>query len=295
VPYVGRFAPSPTGPLHLGSLTTAVASYLEARTRGGRWLLRIEDVDSTRTVAGAADEILHTLTSLGFEWDGPVIYQCQRTSTYLAALARLQLSGQIYECGCTRSMLAESGAAGGYPGTCRAGAQGIAPYALRLRVDETASEQIEDGVRGHCSFDLRTLGDPVLRRRDGLIAYQLAVVVDDAEAGITHIVRGADLLESTAWQRCLQRALGLPTPLYTHVPLVMDADGAKLSKSRQAVTPNASRAEPWLYQALQLLRQQPPAALRFAPASQIWQWATHNWHLEHLGLSPILYYSQRGE
>lgn len=293
MPYVGRFAPSPTGRLHLGSLTTAVASYLEARSQQGRWLLRIEDVDTTRTVSGAADEMVRTLASLGFEWDGPIVYQSQRTGAYGDALAKLHLQGLIYECGCTRRTLADADTAGGYPGTCRTGTSGAAPFALRLRLDDT-SELIDDALRGSCSIDLRALGDPVIRRRDGLFAYQLAVVVDDADAGVTHIVRGADLLDSSAWQRCLQRALGLPLPVYTHVPLVTDADGGKLSKSTHAVPLDAKQAGTWLFRALELLRQQPPPELQNLPVAEIWPWAISNWRLRNLGLSPFLYYSRRG-
>lgn len=293
MPYVGRFAPSPTGRLHLGSLTTAVASYLEARSHHGRWLLRIEDVDTTRTVSGAADEMVRTLASLGFEWDGPIVYQSLRGDAYSEALSRLQLQGLIYECGCTRRTLADADTAGGYPGTCRTVTNGAAPFALRLRIDDT-SELIDDALRGSCSIDLRALGDPVIQRRDGLFAYQLAVVVDDAAAGVTHIVRGADLLDSSAWQRRLQRALGLPFPVYTHVPLVTDAQGGKLSKSAHAVPLDPGQAGAWLFRALELLRQQPPAELQSHPVAGIWQWAKSNWQLRNLGLSPFLYYSRRG-
>ncbi|WP_029364051.1 tRNA glutamyl-Q(34) synthetase GluQRS [Herbaspirillum lusitanum] len=242
--YVGRFAPSPSGPLHAGSLAAAMASYLDARVHGGRWLLRIEDIDETRTVDGAAHEIETALHTLGMRWDGPVLVQSERKQRYLDACTRL--SGHVYPCGCTRKEIADSslgtGADGAaiYPGTCRHGlAPGKQARTVRLRVPDTGEENEEisfmDRWLGRQRQHLATqAGDFVLKRADGFWAYQLAVVVDDAEQGVTHVVRGADLLGSTARQIYLQRLLGYPTPAYLHVPLVLHNDGEKLSKQNGA-------------------------------------------------------------
>ena len=235
----GRFAPSPTGPLHFGSLAAALASWLDARAAGGRWLVRIEDLDSPREQPGAADEILRTLERLGLCWDGPVLFQSARKPFYERAIRRLER--HCYPCGCTRREIADSSlglAADGaqiYPGTCRDGlAPGRAPRALRLRVpDEEVA--FDDRVQGRITQQLaREVGDFVLRRADGPFAYQLAVVVDDAAQGVTDVVRGADLLDSTARQIHLQKLLGLPTPRYLHIPAVIDAGGEKLSKQTEA-------------------------------------------------------------
>jgi glutamyl-Q tRNA(Asp) synthetase len=286
--YVGRFAPSPTGRLHLGSLATALGSFLEARNRGGRWLLRIEDLDTARTVPGAAEDILATLRLLGLEWDGPVVYQTQRSAAYLAALESLQRQGLVYGCSCTRRELAESDPGRGYPGTCRSGARGPPPLALRLRLDDQAIEAFDDRLQGHCSYRLSSLGDPIIRRRDGLFAYQLAVVVDDADAGVTDVVRGADLLGSSPWQRVLQRALGLPHPTLCHLPLITAATGQKLSKSRSAVSLDPRRAPDWLLLALGLLHQHPPPELSGQPVPQIIEWAVAHWNPESLrGLATL--------
>jgi len=229
----GRFAPSPSGPLHFGSLVAALASWLDARAAGGRWLVRIEDLDQPRVQRGAADEILRTLDRLGLCWDGEVIFQSRRTALYEQALTRLE---GTYLCACSRREIADSAlalAADGaqvYPGTCRAGLPaGRSARALRVRVAGTVS--FVDRVQGSLSQDLaREVGDFVLRRADGQFAYQLAVVVDDADQGVSDVVRGADLLDSTPRQLYLQRLLGLPTPRYLHVPVALDASGDKLSK-----------------------------------------------------------------
>jgi len=243
--YVGRFAPSPSGPLHAGSLAAAVASYLDARAHDGRWLLRIEDVDEIRTIAGAANAFLTTLQALGMHWDGPVITQSTRTHYYQSACE--QLGKHVYACACSRKEIADSrlglasDGAAIYPGNCRHGVPtGKIARALRLRVPDI-SEQTQECIRfedrwlGWQTQHLATeVGDFVLKRADGFWAYQLAVVVDDAAQGVTHIVRGADLLDSTARQIYLQRLLGYPTPAYLHVPLVTGSDGEKLSKQNGA-------------------------------------------------------------
>ena len=253
--YTGRFAPSPSGPLHMGSLIAAAASWLDARAAGGRWLVRIEDLDRARCMPGAADAILRTLERLGLHWDGEVLYQSRRLERYRAALA--ELASHTYWCGCTRREIADSSlglAADGahiYPGTCRAGT--ARKRALRVR---TTMEPIAfvDRVQGQCDQVLeRDIGDFVLYRADGLFAYQLAVVVDDAAQGITDVVRGADLLDSTPRQIYLQRLLGLPTPRYLHVPVALDAAGEKLSK-QSAAAPIEADAHA-LRQALRFLGQ----------------------------------------
>lgn len=258
--YVGRFAPSPTGPLHFGSLIAALASWLDARAAGGRWLVRIEDLDAPRVQPGAADGILHTLDRLGLGWDAAVIYQSKRAASYRSALAALE--EHTYWCGCTRREIADSAlglAADGaqiYPGTCRAGvAAGKVPRALRLR---TAGEKISytDRVQGPQVQQLdRQIGDFVLLRADGQFAYQLAVVVDDAEQGVTDVVRGADLLDSTPRQIHLQRLLGTTTPRYLHVPAAVNAAGEKLSKQTGARAVETARAEQTLRRALAFLGQ----------------------------------------
>lgn len=207
--YVGRFAPSPTGSLHLGSLLAAVGSFVDARHHGGRWLVRMEDLDTARVIPGCADEMLRTLEAFGLTWDGTVEYQSRRKPHYLQALSELTARNLTFRCSCTR---AERSPQGGYPGTCRAGPRRAGPTATRFRVEDQRVG-FEDRIQGECSFDLRQLGDVVVRRRDGVFAYQLAVVVDDALQGVTDVVRGADLLDNTPWQLALQRALGLPTPV----------------------------------------------------------------------------------
>jgi glutamyl-Q tRNA(Asp) synthetase len=241
--YIGRFAPSPTGPLHKGSLVAALASFLDARAHRGQWLVRIEDIDEGRTVEGAAENILHCLDAFGMRRDGEVVWQSRRKPLYEAAFQRL--GGHVYACGCTRKEIADSrvglasDGAAVYPGTCRRGlAQGKTARAYRLRVPDDASECIsfEDRWVGTVTQHLATeVGDFVLKRADGFWAYQLAVVVDDAEQGVTHVVRGADLLDSTPRQIYLQRLLGVPTPRYLHVPVVTNAAGEKLSKQTGAL------------------------------------------------------------
>ena len=232
----GRFAPSPTGPLHLGSLVAAAGSWLFARAAGGRWLVRMEDLDAPRVVPGSADEILGALRRYGLEWDGDVVQQSQRTALYERALSALRERDLVYDCGCSRAELqraasAPLGAEAIYPGTCRNGlAPGRAPRAVRFRAPE-GTIAFDDRVQGRMEEDVSArTGDFVIKRADGPFAYQLAVVVDDAKQGVTQVVRGGDLLSSTARQIALQRALGLPTPEYVHLPLVVNAEGAKLGK-----------------------------------------------------------------
>ena len=258
--YAGRFAPSPTGPLHFGSLVAALASWLDARAANGRWLVRMEDLDRPRVQPGAAAEILRALERLGLEWDGEVEYQSRRAALYQAALE--QIRAHSYWCCCTRREIADSSlglasdGAAIYPGTCRRGLPpGKPPRALRLRVDASTIGFV-DRVQGRREQVLsRDVGDFVLYRADGQFAYQLAVVVDDAAQGVTDVVRGADLIDSTARQIFLQRLLGLPTPRYLHVPVAVNAAGEKLSKQTGAEPLDLSRPEQELRRALAFLGQ----------------------------------------
>lgn len=280
--YRGRFAPSPSGPLHFGSLVTAVGSYLDARAHGGEWLLRIDDLDPPRVVPGAADAILRALDAHGFEWDGPVHYQGQRNDAYVAAFEALQRMGAVYACGCTRREIADSivGSPGGavYPGTCRGGlAPGKEARAFRVNT-ERARVEFRDRLQGPIAQDLESeAGDYVVFRADGLFAYQLAVVVDDAEQGITDIVRGSDLLDSTSRQIHLQKLLGLPMPNYLHLPVVVNELGEKLSKQTLAPALDTEHPRPALLGALDFLGQQPPRGLSDAGVAEIWAWAVANW------------------
>jgi glutamyl-Q tRNA(Asp) synthetase len=280
--YRGRFAPSPTGPLHLGSLIAAVGSYLEARSRGGEWLVRMEDLDPPREVPGAAALILRTLEAYGFEWDGAVLYQSTRTDAYEAALKRLAQADMLYSCACTRKEIADSAMQGidgpVYPGTCRNGlAEEKLPRAWRVRVEDRTIG-FDDALQGRISQNLaQDIGDFVLKRADGFYAYQLAVVVDDAEQGITHVVRGADLLDSTPRQIWLQLLLGLPTPQYAHLPVAANAAGEKLSKQTKAEALDLFNPVPALWQSLHFLCQQPPAELLLADTATLWQWALSHW------------------
>jgi len=282
--YIGRFAPSPSGPLHAGSLVAAMASYLDARAHEGQWLLRIEDIDEARTVSGAAHDIEAALHTFGMRWDGPVLIQSQRKQHYRNACDRL--GAHVYACGCSRKEIADSRlgvAADGaaiYPGTCRNGlAPGKIARALRVRVPDRGQDGEEIGFKdrwlGWQSQHLASeAGDFVLKRADGFWAYQLAVVVDDAEQGVTHIVRGADLLESTERQIYLQRLLGYPTPSYLHVPLVKHTDGEKLSKQNGAQALDLSRPLDELNRAAEFLGLEMTTATEVAA---FWELATSAW------------------
>jgi glutamyl-Q tRNA(Asp) synthetase len=260
--YVGRFAPSPTGALHFGSLVAALASWLDARAARGRWLVRMEDLDAPREQQGAADLILRTLERLGLTWDGPVLYQSSRREAYVCALEKLR--AYSYWCGCTRREIADwslgiaADGASIYPGTCRTGvAAGKAARALRIRTGP-APVSFDDRVQGRQTQFLETdVGDFVVYRADGQFAYQLAVVVDDADQGVTDVVRGADLLDSTARQMHLQRLLGFATPRYLHVPAAVNAAGEKLSKQTGAAALDAAHPEQAIRAALRFLGQAP--------------------------------------
>ena len=285
--YRGRFAPSPTGPLHLGSLYTALASFLQARANRGEWLLRIDDVDSLRNIPSAADSILRTLDRHGLHWDGEVVFQSRNLETYQAALVQLESAGLLYSCTCSRQELIALARRdpdqAGYPGICRhQGHDRQKPHALRIKVDG-GTVVFTDELQGEVRQDLAAeIGDFIVRRRDGIYAYHLATVIDDHEAGITEVMRGIDLLESTPRQIHLQRELNLPTPVYRHIPVVLDAQGNKLSKQTGALPVDDAHPSRTLFTLLNLLNQSPPNELQTAPPDEILQWAVATWDVGNL-------------
>lgn len=295
--YVGRFAPSPTGPLHFGSLIAAVASYCEAKLHRGQWLLRMEDLDKTREVPGAASTILQQLEAFGFEWDGTVTYQSQRDSYYAAALDYLKQQNLVYPCTCTRKEIADSSSRTGiegliYPGTCLTHPlKKQAAAAWRIKCPNGALS-FHDAVQGDISQDLKhDIGDFILKRADGLFAYQLAVVVDDAVQGITHVVRGADLLNSTPRQIYLQQMLNYATPSYAHIPVAANAAGEKLSKQTLAAPLDVNSAPLQLFAALEFLGQNPPDALQHESLASIWHWVFANWQLSKVPTLKSIYHA----
>ena len=270
--------------MHFGTLLAAIASYLQARASGGRWLLRIEDIDPPREQPGAADVIVAALASYGFQWDGDVVYQSRSTARHREAAAYLVDSGLAYRCGCSRQDLASvrQGPLGPiYPGTCRAATESKRT-SLRVRTDNEPIE-FHDLLQGPQSQRLEgESGDFVIKRRDGLVAYHLAVVVDDFEQGVTQVVRGIDLLDSTPRHIHLQRLLGYATPEYAHIPVALNASGQKLSKTTGAAPIPRDRPGPVLVAALRALEQSPPEALAFGSVAEIWQWAIEHWTLDTL-------------
>jgi len=283
-PVIGRFAPSPTGPLHFGSLIAALGSWLQARRQGGAWFVRMEDLDKPREQPGAADAILRALEHFGLVWDGEVIYQSQRQELYLATLERLRRDGRLYLCRCSRAEIREQGLRlglpeGVYSGRCRGQHHPFsADGALRLQVEDR-EVGFTDGVQGVYRQSLQNeVGDFVLRRRDGLIAYQLAVVVDDGAQGVSEVVRGSDLLDSTPRQIFLQQCLGLPTPLYRHLPVALAPNGQKLSKQNLAPPlPLDSDPRQALVRALRFLGQRPPAGIELASRDSLLATAIEHW------------------
>jgi glutamyl-Q tRNA(Asp) synthetase len=279
---LARFAPSPTGPLHLGSLLAAVGSYLDARANGARWLVRIEDLDTPRVIPGCADTMLRTLEAFGFEWDGEVLFQSTRREAYREALATLSAAQRTFPCSCSRKDLAAiDDEAAGYPGTCRNGPARSGPTALRFRVGDRPIH-FDDLYLGPQNFDLATCGDVVVERRDGIASYQIAVVLDDAFQQVTRVVRGADLLTSTPWQIDLQQALSLRTPIYGHLPLLLEADGTKLSKSRRALPLDLTAVPEALTSTLTYLSQAPPPDLAHSSIKDVWNWAFAHWQPQAL-------------
>lgn len=291
--YVGRFAPSPTGPLHAGSVIAALGSYLEARRAGGRWLLRIDDIDPPREMPGAVDRILRQLEALGFEWDGPVIHQGERGEIHDEALERLRRQGRVYCCNCSRRSLAKIAPRGPlgpvYPGTCRHRLPPDTPdTALRLRLPE-GRLGLTDTIQGEYALDAVTgIGDPVVRRRDGLRSYHLTNAIDDAALGITAVVRGADLLPSALVQVALQQALSLPAPEWCHLPVLVGPDGEKLSKQTGARPVDEARPLPSLRAAWSHLGQQ---AFAETPASvaEFHALARTNWRPGAIPAGPTCY------
>jgi len=289
--YRGRFAPSPTGPLHKGSLIAAIASYLQARKNNGQWLVRMEDVDELRNVKGAADGILFSLEAFGFEWDENVLFQTARKEAYAEVLQNLKEQNLIYPCNCSRKSLKAKAENGEikmgtlgliYPGTCAdKNFVNLNPkdYAVRIKTpDQTLN--FNDELLGQHSQNLKSeLGDFIIRRRDGLFAYQLAVVVDDAFQNITHVVRGADLLDSTARQIFLQQCLNYPSLQYTHLPLILCDNGDKLSKQTGAQGIGDKADIPLLVDCLKFLGQLPPDELARDSLENVWQWALENWDM----------------
>lgn len=312
--YIGRFAPSPTGPLHFGSLVAAVASYCDAKANSGQWLLRMEDLDKPREMAGAAEDILRTLEAFGFEWDGDtlgskIMYQSQRSAVYAEVLAQLQTKSVIYPCTCTRKEIADSSHLVGiegviYPKTCHkktldlstrdfnASGSRMDTASQRVNVDDAGLISFKDAIQGEISQHLaRVIGDFILKRKDGLFAYQLAVVVDDAAQGVTHVMRGADLLDSTPRQIYLQQLLGYATPQYAHVPVVTNSQGEKLSKQTLAQALEISQANIALFEALSFLGQNPPEEIKNATLDEVWRWAITNWQLANVPKSQTLFKS----
>lgn len=273
--YVGRFAPTPSGPLHFGSLVAALASFLDARAHQGQWLVRIEDIDPPRCQDGASDHILRTLDAFGLHWDGSICYQSQQQQYYLQALAQLQQQDRLYPCICSRSQLQGQTI---YPGNCRdqfipseqASAWRLKVPAMELGFDDLIMPAYEENLS-------QQVGDFILQRKDGLFAYQLAVVVDDAQQGITHIIRGADLYQQTPRQVFLQKCLALPTPSYGHIPLIINNAGQKLSKQNLAQAISASQAPLLMSQALQRLGQNLPSELKGAPVAEQLAWSIAAW------------------
>lgn len=297
LPYRGRFAPSPTGPLHFGSLVAAVASYLDARHHDGSWLVRMEDLDPPREKRGAADDILRTLERFGFEWDERVERQSARADRYAAMLEDLMRDGAAYACACSRREIATIAAAGKegpvYPGTCRTGLRKTAKRAAIRVLTHDRTIRFDDRIQGPCAQQVeRDVGDFVVRRADGLFAYQLAVVADDASQRITHVVRGADLLLSTPRQVHLQNLLGLPQPRYAHIPVVLDAEGRKLSKSDAAHPVDPRHPVDSLRSALIFLGQSPPET---GDLREFWDAAAAAWALERVPRRSRTGYTSRPE
>lgn len=304
--YIGRFAPSPTGPLHFGSLVAAVASYCDAKEHEGKWLVRMEDIDKPREMSGAADDILLTLEAFGFAWDGEIVYQSQRSQLYEKALVQLQAKNVIYPCACTRKEIADSshliGIEGAiYPKTCyqkivnsstsefNASASLMDTASQRINVDDAGLITFKDAIQDEINQQLaRDIGDFILKRKDGFFAYQLAVVVDDAAQGVTHVVRGADLLDSTPRQIYLQQLLGIQTPHYAHVPFATNAQGEKLSKQTLARALDTKRSNIEMFEALSFLGQHPPEEIKNATLDEVWRWAITNWQLANVPKSRSL-------
>lgn len=276
---IGRFAPSPTGPLHFGSLYTALASFLEARSQQGLWLLRIDDLDAPRNIKGSVESILTTLDAFGLHWDGDVVYQSRQRAVYDEILDQLASRQLIYPCTCSRKMLSSDI----YPGHCKDGLVAAeSPHALRIKTDRRMIS-FHDELQGWISHHLAEQhGDFILKRRDQIIAYQFAVVIDDDRQQVNQVVRGSDLLDATPRQIYLQQLLGLPTPRYMHVPVIIDQHGYKLSKQTRATAVGLTAPEHIIFELLTLLKQQPPQELQCASVTELLDWAVLHWNPEPL-------------
>ena len=282
--YIGRFAPSPSGPLHFGSLVAALASYLDARSKNGTWLVRMEDIDPPREQPGAADQILKSLEAYGLHWDEQVLFQSQRHEAYRQIISHLEAKGFVYPCTCTRKDL--QGYGGVYPGICRDKSDNTkAQHSLRVRCPEKIIE-FQDLIQGSIQYALPDLGDFIIQRKDGLFAYQLAVCADDAYQGITHVVRGYDLLNATPWQIYLLSLLNTTTPTYAHVPVITLENGDKLSKQNHAPEIPLDQPEQQLFKALQALGQNPDKALASSSVSDILRWGIAHWQIEKVAKRP---------
>lgn len=278
--YVGRFAPSPSGPLHFGSLIAATASYLDARHQHGQWLVRIDDIDRPRVVSGASQQILQTLETYGFQWDAEVVYQSQRLSLYQDAISQLIQQKQAFFCDCSRKQIFQRHPQGLYQGFCRTRQlRDDANHALRFAVPHH-SLHYQDLIQGNVIIDPQAeLGDFVIRRADGVMGYHLVCAVDDLEQGVTHVIRGCDLLVSSFAQRLISQALASRELIYGHHPLAMSREHIKLSKSANSPPIDPLQAPATLWRALAFLNQQPPIELQNATLNEIWQWAFQHWCL----------------
>lgn len=287
-PYCGRFAPTPSGPLHFGSMIAAIGSFCDARANGGEWHVRIDDIDTPRVVTGAADDILRTLEAFSLEWDGRPVYESWNKAAFHGALHALRAAGRVFACSCSRRDVSEAGVSGPegpvYPGTCRDGLRPGRPVrSLRLRVEGQSNIDFVDALQGQISQDLAAeVGDFVVYRSDAIFSYHLACVVGDAHQNITHVVRGADLIDSTPRQIYLQRLLGLPTPTYLHLPVVTNNRGEKLSTQTRATPVDPAYAGQTIQAVLAFLGQQPPAELANWSAHDAIEWAVKNWRRENL-------------
>lgn len=273
-PYIGRFAPSPTGPLHFGSIYTALASFLQARSQQGLWLIRIDDLDTPRNRKGSADSILKTLEMFGLHWDDSVVFQSQYLDVYHEILDKLGKDKLIYPCTCSRKTLTAV-----YSGVCRdKQTPPNSPYSLRIKTDNRIIS-FKDELQGLISHNLAEQhGDFILKRKDQIIAYQFAVVIDDDRQNINHVVRGYDLLDLTPRQIYLQQILGLVTPDYMHVPVIIDEQGYKLSKQTRATAVDIKNPHEVIFELLTLLKQNPPGELQHAPSTELLSWAIEHWN-----------------
>lgn len=289
--WIGRFAPTPSGSLHFGSLVAALGSYIIAKQKQGQWFLRIEDLDPPREIQGASTEIIKTLEAFGFEWDGKIVYQSQRSQYYQQALEKLKAKRLTYTCDCSRKQIQQRNS-GIYDRMCRDRNDGLTKeHAIRIKFNDLFC-CFDDTILGQCVFkEAQDTQDFIIKRRDGLFAYQLAVVADDIEQGVNHVVRGADILDSTPRQNFIYQSLGVKPPAYYHLPLAVDEKDEMLSKSKFSPAIKQDKASQWLVKALKHLDQPIEADLEKSKPKEILDWSIKNWQLEKVPLSPIKYSS----